>query len=47
MGDPAILPNTSEPLRVIGTFRVKEIQESGFVLAIYQIEDAEAVIVGY
>jgi hypothetical protein len=41
------LPNTSEPLRVVGTFRVKEIQESGFVLAIYAIEDAEAVIVGY
>jgi hypothetical protein len=41
------LPNTSEPIRVVGTFRVKEIQESGFVLAIYAIEDADAVIVGY
>jgi hypothetical protein len=41
------LPNTAEPLRVIGTFRVKEVKESGFVLAIYSIDDAEAVIVGY
>ncbi len=41
------LPNTNEPLEVTGTFQAKEIEEQGYVLAIYSITDAEARIVGY
>jgi hypothetical protein len=41
------LPNTNEPLRVVGTFRAKEIKEAGYVLAIYAIEDADVRIEGY
>jgi hypothetical protein len=41
------LPLTSEPLRVDGVFRVREEKEEGYVLWIYAIDDAEAVIVGY
>ena len=36
------LKNTLEPLRVVGTFRAKEVKESGFILSIFSIEDAEA-----
>jgi hypothetical protein len=41
------LPNTSEPIRVVGTFLAKETMESGYVLGIYSIEDATALIIGY
>jgi hypothetical protein len=36
------LKNTLEPLRVVGTFRAKEVRESGYLLSIFSIEDAEA-----
>jgi hypothetical protein len=41
------LPLTSEPLRVDGVFRAREEKEEGYVLWIYAIDDADAVIVGY
>jgi hypothetical protein len=41
------LPNTNEPIEVTGTFRVEEVKEMGFLLAIFAIVDAEARIVGY
>jgi hypothetical protein len=41
------LPNTNEPIEVTGTFRVEEVKEVGFLLAIFSITDAEARIVGY
>jgi hypothetical protein len=41
------LPNTNEPIEVTGTFRVEEVKEMGFLLAIFSIVDAEARIVGY
>lgn len=42
--DPAQpgMPNTMEPLRVIGTFRVKEVREEGWLVSIYSLEDARA-----
>jgi hypothetical protein len=36
------LKNTLEPLRVVGTFRAKEVRESGYLLSIFSLEDAEA-----
>ena len=33
---------TFEPLRVVGTFRAKEIKEEGWLVAIYSLEDATA-----
>jgi hypothetical protein len=41
------LPHTNEPIEVTGTFRVAEVKEEGFLLAIFSIVDAEARIVGY
>jgi hypothetical protein len=41
------LPNTSEPIKVSGTFRVGEVSESGMVVAIYSLEDANATLVGW
>jgi hypothetical protein len=41
------LPNTSEPLRVTGTFHAREVKEAGFTLTIWSILDAEVRIVGY
>jgi hypothetical protein len=41
------LPNTSEPLKVAGTFRLREEKEAGYVVSIYALEDAEAKIVGW
>jgi hypothetical protein len=41
------LPNTAEPLRVVGTFRAAERKESGFMLAIYAIVDSEVTVLGY
>lgn len=38
------LPNTMNPLRVIGTLRVGEEKESGIIYSIYAIEDAEALV---
>jgi hypothetical protein len=36
------LENSLEPLRVVGTFRAKEIKEEGWLVAIYSLEDATA-----
>lgn len=41
------LPNTSEPLRVEGTFRVVETKEQGYILSIFRIDDATVRIEGY
>jgi hypothetical protein len=41
------LPNTKKPLRVIGTLRIGEMEEGGFVYAIYRIEDAKAEILDW
>jgi len=41
------LPNTSEPLRVEGTFRVIETKEQGYILSIFRIDDAAVKIEGY
>ncbi len=35
------LPNTMEPLRVVGTFRAKETKEEGWLISIFSIDDAE------
>ena len=34
------LEHTLEPLRVVGTFRAKEVRESGFLLSIFSLDDA-------
>ena len=39
------LENTQKSLRVVGTFRVQEISEQGYMLAIYSIDDAEASVI--
>lgn len=44
---PAGLGNTTEPLEVSGTFRVREQQEAGYVVAIWAIEDATAHVIGW
>jgi hypothetical protein len=36
------LDNTMEPLRVVGTFRAREVKESGWLIAIYTLDDAKA-----
>jgi hypothetical protein len=41
------LPNTAEPIKIAGTFRVREEQEAGYVVSIYGLEDAEARIIGW
>jgi hypothetical protein len=41
------LPNTAEPLKVVGTFRAVERKQSGYVLSIYEIADARAQILRY
>lgn len=41
------LPNTNEPIEVNGTFRAREKSDQGYVISIYEIEDATAVIKGY
>ncbi len=41
------LPNTSEPLRVEGVFRVVETKEQGYILSIFRIDDAKVTIEGY
>ena len=42
-GQPG-LPNTTDPVKVTGTFRVREEKEAGYVVAIYAIDDARATI---
>lgn len=41
------LENSTEPLQVTGTFRVREVKESGYVVAIYAIENAKAAVLGW
>lgn len=41
------LPNTTEPIRIVGTFRISENKDSGYVISIYAIEDAEAAVLGW
>lgn len=41
------LPNTSEPLRVEGTFHVVETKEQGYILSIFRMDDATVRIEGY
>ena len=43
------LPNTLQPVRVIGTLRVKEVreEESDIVWAIYSMDDAEAIVLDF
>jgi hypothetical protein len=41
------LPNTNEPIQVTGTFRVREKSEEGYVISIYDLEDASAFVRGY
>ena len=38
------LPHTVDPIRVTGTFRVREQREGGYLMAIYALEDAEAAV---
>jgi hypothetical protein len=38
--DHASMEHTLEPLRVVGTFRAKEVKESGFLLSIFSLDDA-------
>jgi hypothetical protein len=39
--DQKSLENTLEPLRVVGTFRAKEVRESGYLLSIFSLDDAQ------
>ena len=41
------LPNTNEPIEVVGTFHARERTEQGYVLSIYEIVESSARIVGY
>jgi hypothetical protein len=41
------LRNTTEPIAVTGTFRVRERTEAGWVVAIYAIEDARARVLSW
>jgi hypothetical protein len=41
------LPNTAEPIRVVGTFRAKETKESGYVISIFEIEATKVSILRY
>jgi hypothetical protein len=41
------LPNTAEPIRVVGTFRVKELKESGYVISIFAIDASKVSILRY
>jgi Protein of unknown function (DUF3299) len=41
------LPNTSEPLRVSGTFHVAPKKEAGFVVSVWALDDAKASIIGW
>lgn len=38
------LPNTTDPIKVTGTFHVREEKEAGYVVAIYAIDDARATV---
>jgi hypothetical protein len=39
------MPNTMEPLKVVGTFRVKEVKEEGWLVSIYSLDDARAELI--
>ncbi len=39
------LRNSTEPLRVTGTLRVKEHMEAGYVVSIYSLTDAQATVI--
>lgn len=39
------LPNTMEPLRVVGTFRPREEKEEGWLISIFSLDDAEASVI--
>ncbi|MHC5012291.1 MAG: DUF3299 domain-containing protein [Planctomycetota bacterium] len=41
------LPNTAEPIKVAGTFRLREDKEAGYVVSIFALDDAEARIIGW
>jgi len=41
------LPNTTEPIRVVGTFHAAERKDSGYIISIFAIEGAEAAILGW
>jgi hypothetical protein len=41
------LPNTAEPIRVVGTFRVKETKESGYVISIFEMDAKRVSILKY
>lgn len=41
------LSQTFNPVRVTGTFHVREMKEGGFTVAIYEITDAKAVVLEY
>ena len=45
--DQAGLSPTLNPLRVEGTFHVKEIKREGFTMAIYSMTDAVATVIEY
>lgn len=38
------LDNTMEPLRVVGTFRIREVREADWLIAIFGLEDAQAEV---
>ena len=41
------LKNSTDPLKVSGTFRVREHKEAGYVVSIYALEDAKATVLGW
>ncbi len=41
------LKNSTDPLKIVGTFRVREHKEAGYVVSIYSIEDAKATVIGW
>jgi hypothetical protein len=41
------LPNTNEPIEVTGTFHARETTEQGYVLSIFEIDEATGRVVGY
>jgi len=41
------LKNSTDPLKVVGTLRVREHKEGGYVVSIYSLEDAKATVIGW
>ena len=41
------LKNSTDPLKIVGTFHVREHKEAGYVVSIYTIDDAEATVIGW